>query len=609
MRHLNMKDNLIIQKILILAAIYIGIFAKLTAQSQGGFIEYKYVGNQQYKILAHVYRDCNANPLDSVEIGILLGKDPANRCLTKKLKNNRIEIKDITPSCRTIPKPCNPQNTKVNAVGIEQHIFEAMIDLNESDIKTTLQNSNCCDITFYLNAGKRSTHITNLASVEDMALSSGLNYCEISNTNKGYNNSALKLSYLRSIACVNQPFYFSSQFTDTVDKDSISFKSAQPTSSNAGTVVNYASTKFDVNYPISVYCGVSGNNNNCTPNPNAKPPRGFFFDANLGEMVFTPLKPNEYAVIKYTVYEYRKIQGLYKQIGYTDFECTIFVDTTCGYNNAPTIEGPQNNSVCEGDKICFRILSKDEPFQPYQTIADTVRLQWNRGIPGASFTILNPIAREKQAEFCWQTLIGQARDMAYSFSATATDNHCPQAGISARTFSIKVTTKPGIDRKISLAGNILFFEPLKFRGTDTPYTVRWSVRDENNAEIYSSLKRKDSMQLANQGKYTVISTVNGKSNCPTIYRDTFIFYGLGISHKALSKSVQVYPNPAQLYLRLKLPDQVHVLSVQILDMQGKLLRQLPYQQQICVAELSPGAYLLQCNTNLGKVQKAFSIQR
>ena len=137
---------------------------------------------------------------------------------------------------------------------------------------------------------------------------------------------------------------------------------------------------------------------NCRPLPNAKPPRGWYFDKETGDIVFTPTKCDEVGVVVIQVNEWRRDSATRKwlRIGYTKRDMQLIVKK-CPDNNPPYFGINNKYAVCEGNKICFSILAKDDPFLPNQIVPDTIQLTWNFGIPGASFTIVDPKAREKEA--------------------------------------------------------------------------------------------------------------------------------------------------------------------------------------------------------------------
>ena len=184
---------------------------------------------------------------------------------------------------------------------------------------------------------------------------------------------------------------------------------------------------------MTVYCGF-GNTPPCTPIPQAKPPIGFFLDPETGDMIFTPTDCSEVGVVAIQVNEWRKdTSGVYKLVGITRRDIQVWVEN-CDKNNPPVLLGPYAYSVCEGDKLCFDIRSKDDPVvvppPGVSQTPDTTQLSWNKGIPGATFKIKDPKVRERVGQFCWEPQIGQASSLPYTFTVTAKDQACPRPAVS-----------------------------------------------------------------------------------------------------------------------------------------------------------------------------------
>ncbi|MFZ9971458.1 MAG: hypothetical protein ACO3GK_09135, partial [Bacteroidia bacterium] len=214
--------------------------------------------------------------------------------------------------------------------------------------------------------------------------------------------------------------------------------------------------------------------------------------------------------------------------GNTGWYIQIVVKDDCGYNKAPTIEGPYTYKVCEGENLTFKIYTDDETFSPYQTVPDTTSMSWNAGIPGATFTLASKASykdgRKAWATFSWTPAVGMASDIAYSFTVQVNDEHCPKPSIGIRGFKIKVNPRATDTRTYTqlTCGRLAFAAkiPNDFEGVAQ---FKWSVRDSTGmTELLYSAKQKDTLVFTKGGKYIVVHTVNNPFNCPTIYRDTLI---------------------------------------------------------------------------------------
>ena len=368
-----------------------------------------------------------------------------------------------------------------------------------------------------------------------------------------------------------------------MDFDSLSYRMAPALKGIPNNSVPY-STPFTSNYPLTPFC-IPPTTIKCTPNPSTNPPRGFYLDTTNGDLIFTPVKCDEVAVLVERMTDWRKdTAGVWRWVGRTSRDLQIVVKDNCGYNHPPKIQGPANNKVCEGDEICFDIDGKDETFSPNQTVPDTVQMTWNGGISGGTFTIKDKTKREKTAQFCWKTKIGQASDVSYTFTVTATDDHCTVPSISIKGFKIKVNPKATDDRIYTAVDNTKLKgykgsslaagklkcgrfafnakPPVNFKGAAS---YQWSIRDSTaKKELYYSNKKSDTITMKKGGMYIIIHTVNNSFNCPTIYRDTVIvpepprvimatkdtFACLGSTMKILPKVLFGKPNYTYYWTRV-----------------------------------------------------------
>jgi gliding motility-associated-like protein len=514
-----------IRKILFAMALFMGLSGKLSAtHMMGADMTYRCLGNGKYKIIAKVYRDCRGISFSGPSFQAFGGLSGGNGCGTYNLSITRTSIRDVTPRCSSTSKPCNPQNTGFTGEGIEEHTFETTVDFNASPLSNFKNKSSCCEVTFAIGQCCRNGAITTGPANNDFWSTCMINICNIPKTRNKCNSSPSLSNEPIGFLCCNQAYYFNNGAVDTTDYDSFGYKLVAGINSLPTTSVSYSSP-FSPRYPMTPYCIPPGKVD-CVPNTSTKPPRGFWLDTSSGDIIFTPTKCDEVGIVVIEITEYRKDSATSKWIvvGKTRRDMQLIVKDDCGYNKSPTIEGPATNKVCEGDKICFKIDGKDETFTPYQTTPDTVQMKWTRGIPGATFTILNPKDREKTAEFCWQTKVGQASDVSYSFTVTATDDHCPKPSQAIRGFKVKVNPRAYSTRKYTTlkCGRFAWEAsvPAGFKGIPT---YRWSLRDSlASKEYFYSTRKTDTFRYSKGGKYIMVHTVNNSDNCPTIYRDTII---------------------------------------------------------------------------------------
>jgi gliding motility-associated-like protein len=512
------------KRLLFLFAFLFSFLSVQATHMMGADMSYQCLGNGKYKIIAKVYRDCRGVSLSPVSFGAFAGTNGSNQCGSITLTGlTRTGIKDVTTRCSSSSNPCNPSNVGFTGKGVEEHTFEATIDFTTSPLNQFVGKAACCEITFYVGQCCRNGGITTGAANQDFYTTCMINICNINKTDKKCNSSPQLSNEPVGFLCCNTPWYYNNGAVDTVDFDSISYKLVKGLSGLPTTATSYSSP-FTERYFMTPFCiPPSATNIKCTPNINVNPPRGIYFDEGNGDIITTPIKCDEVPIMVIEQTEHRKdTTGAWVVIGRTRRDMQMWIIDECGFNKPPIIRGPFAWNVCEGEKICKKIKIEDETFTPNQTIPDTVLATWNGGIPGASFEVVDPTKREKEYEFCWETKVGDASDVSYTFTVRATDQHCTPPMISIRSFKVKVNPKAEAERKYDTlkCGRFAFTSvvPGGFKGTPSH---QWSVRDSSGSkELKFSGRKSDTMNYYYGGKYIVVHTINNSFNCPTIYRDT-----------------------------------------------------------------------------------------
>ena len=482
----------------------------------GSDIKFIHLGRYKYHVKYILYHQCVC------KLGIMPKFTISCGTYSFTIVPPRTSIRDITPTCSNGQPPCTNGGYNGSRYGIEEHIFEDTIDFEASPYNAIL-NNNCCEVMFRV--AQPWGLVGTTTSTTTYGGEAMMNLCNIGT--KGNNTPTLSTIPM-SFMCCNQPFTFNNGVYDNKEFDSLTFELDEPLSATFTPVTWMTPLNKDI--PLTPYCPPNPGIVNCRALPNAKPPRGFYFDKETGDMVLTPTKCDESGPVAIRVTEYRKDPNTKKmvRIGYVRRDIYVTV-VTCSDNNPPVIEGNNKWSICEGDKLCFTIKGKDDPFLPKQTVPDTVDMTWNGAIPGATFTILDTAAREKTAEFCWTPKVGDARNQAYNFAVTAKDDACPRPAYTIKGFNIKVNPKARAKRVYDI------LECGKFRFTSWPedtvnypkdkYLVKFTIRDSTNSGVpfYYGQKKKDSIWFKKGGKYIIEHEItNPPFNCPTLYVDTVI---------------------------------------------------------------------------------------
>jgi hypothetical protein len=406
----------------------------------GADITYQCVSPGVYNLLAKIYRDCRGVPFNNPSFRVFCDDKSLGTYLITNY--TRTSINDITPICPGAVNPCSPQNNySFIGDGIEEHVYEATINFNTGPLKK-FKEDGCCRFKIQFSQCCRNTAITTIVAGE-FYTDALIDLCNIEKSNNQCNTSPQFSIQPVAFICCNMPFSFNNGFRETTDGDSLSFELVEPLKANNRSE-NYKGNFYSQS-PMTPLCPDFPIVFNCYPNPNANPPKGFYFDKETGDIIFTPIKCDETGVIVIQANEWRinpewlakksDIKWLF--IGYTRRDMQLIV-RNCANNNPPYFLGDNKFSICEGERICFDIVSKDDPVLPSQSIPNSTTLTWNSGIPDGSFIIKNPSEREKSAEFCWQTNVGDARPNPYTFTATVKDNACPRPAQANRGFNITV---------------------------------------------------------------------------------------------------------------------------------------------------------------------------
>ena len=488
----------------------------------GADVSYQCLGNGKYKIIAKVYRDCRGVSMGTPSFGAYAGLNGGNGCGSYTLSGlSRVSIKDVTTRCSTTSNPCGSPNSAFSGKGVEEHTFEATIDFNTSPLNNFVNKSSCCEVTFYVNECCRNGSISTGQASQNFYATAMINICNLQKMKSKCNSSPQLSNPPIAFLCCNQPWFYNNGATDTIDYDSISYKLVGGLQGIPNSSVSYASP-FTPKVPMTPYC-VPPTTINCTPNPKTNPPRGFYFDTTNGDVITTPTKCDESAVICVEQTEWRKdTSGVWRIIGRTRRDMQIWVRDDCGYNKAPTLGPKFNYQVCEGETIKFKVESDDETFTPYQTTPDTTTMKWNAGIPGAKFTLANkndwPDKRKSYAWFEWTPPIGSASEVSYSFTVTVSDQHCEPPANSIRSFKIKVNPKPKSKRRYTqLKCGRFAMEAYEIYSA---VSYSWSVRDTLAKELFYSSKKTDTMNYYYEGKYIIVHKLTSANSCVTIYSDT-----------------------------------------------------------------------------------------
>ena len=493
----------------------------------GADITYRCIDTLKFEITLKWYRDCRGIALNGAGRLTVRCSNGATRNITLSL----LGIKEITPLCASEPSRCSPSNTTGTGEGVEEHTYRGIVDFNVAPLSAL---ANCTGkIIFGASVNARNGAITTGPSgtiYTDAELDISKAPC---NTSPGLTSEPV------AVLCCDQPFFFNNGALDTANFDSLSYDWGQPMR-GYGQQTNY-SGNFAYNNPFTAYYPSPALTFPFN-NPNANPPIGVYLDPLTGDIIVTPTDcSGEVTVAVIEVTEWRaNSSGVMEEIGKTRRDLQ-FIVKQCPGNKPPVVNGPYSHTICEGNQLCFNITTNDLPFVPPPPAPipplDTVLLDWNGGIAGATFTILDPTARLKTGRFCWTPPIGSASTLPYTFTATARDDACPLNAVTVRGYRILV--KPKALAEIDIDTMACGIYPIKavipdgFQGNPS---YNWTLLDSNRNIILSdksgafkasgtfiSVKSSDTLVFRRGGKYLIQLNINNNPlNCPSVFYDTLI---------------------------------------------------------------------------------------
>lgn len=322
--------------------------------------------------------------------------------------------------------------------------------------------------------------------------------------------------------------------------DSLSYELA-PLLSEPGENISYSSP-YSFDKPIS-YLGFPKKYDI------DKFPHGFHLDSRTGDLLFRPMKLEQTAY-RVKLAEYRngkKISECYRD----NFFTVIKVPS----NNPPVISGINcakptaanfKMEACVGEKICFTVCTSDKDKD------DTTTIEWNRGIPGATFTVLNQGDRRETARFCWTPGPEHgASKFPYRFVVAAEDQGCPTAGIAARTFQIKVHPLLSINLMAKDLG--CGKAEVQLSNASETSVTQWLLDVDGKRHIIKGTKKQDTtITLSNlkPGSHNISVVAIGAVGCnatadetlttvgePVIINDDFIHEILCLSQSPYQKDI------------------------------------------------------------------------
>ncbi|MFM9945307.1 MAG: T9SS type A sorting domain-containing protein [Bacteroidia bacterium] len=391
-------------------------------QLVGTIITYKSIGNLKYEVNYSVYIDRFVrNKPDTIPF----------KTLTFMVYSGKASVANFPKltALDTLSNGCD-KDARISIL----KKYKDTIDIN-LPLYAFIKSSGNCRIYFGCKYPERYMNLKNLPPSPYFSYAF-VNTCNAPNGSSAESYVTEKINYFR---CVNQSSYHSFfSYGDNATYDSISYHLVNPLKDFNSKIA--FSSGYSKEEQMDVYWP-AGYNKLLGPDQSANPPIGFSIDTIYGYFIFTPTALDaEYSLSNETI-EYSNIGGKNREEGgfMNDFVIRV---TECPLNNPPILNGPYKFEVDLEKEICFTITSDDKQFIPpppgKPSPPDTVRLTWNRAIPGATFTIIDPKTRLQKAKFCWTPKLKNVSDLPYTFTVTANDNSCPNSAKLVKSYSVKV---------------------------------------------------------------------------------------------------------------------------------------------------------------------------
>ncbi len=560
------------KNIFTLIVFFSSIVQSFATHFMGSDLSYKYVGPYKYKVTVKFYRDCTGIPLNNPDFYLIC----PNGSIKIPVTFTRVSIKDISNVCSKDSSPCSPTNTPSN-FGVEEHIYESTIDFSLSAY-SQFKNTGCCEVKIAASQCCRNGAITTI-SPGNFYTEAMLNVCKSEDYK---NNSPEFLSKPIQYLCCNNPLSYANSMVEIDGEDSISFELVAPLNENNSNE-SYTGI-FTPTSPMTVKTGTN--------------PPGFLFNKSSGSFIITPIKCDEVGIIVTLVTEWRKDKnGVMQKVGTVRREMQMLVKNCGNGNNSPNFSGTNIFSVCETNKLCFDVVTKDDTASG-QSTPDSTYLTLKSNNSKATFTIKDSSAREKVGQVCWQTKLGDAKKTPYVLTFKVEDDHCGDPRFAYKECFITVKKMPVTKLKTRFLGKGKFeFESIPSDSLFSDYTYKYEVLDINgNTDGFDLTRRIDTFSFTDSGRFMVVHTISSKQNCVRIYQDTIEVKGkdlVSINDIQL-KSLNVSPNPGQGKFNIISEVNYSGETLKVYNVEGKLVKSVVLKtNQFDITDLSEGVYVIE----------------
>lgn len=550
----------------LLGVFFIWSFSLLaqSAQIAGGDLEYTCSGQGKYDITLHVVKQCNSIGTFNTTVVAT----PACTGLNAIKQKLIIADSSIVPLyCGSTCDPCT-DSTCQQPFGFITYTLKGTIDLG---------NSGCDNWVFSWTGCCRDSIITNGTAGNPVYL-----YAKVFHKTTACSNSPHASGPGVILTTVNQCTQADAGFLNPWSSDSIYCSLAPPQTSDTGTfqysgTYTYEKPLYFNGFPQT---GLPFNPPQC---------RGFHLDSVTGSLQYKPLK-KEVTPIAVKAILYKK--GV--KISESNREL-LLINMAGTPNNPPSISGINGTgdytaSTCPKEILCFTMRSDD------LDQSDSVKLNWNGGIPGATFTFT--WGQHPSAKFCWTPQVSDVRAMPYNFTLSAKDDHCPIPATVFKNFQIMVHPVPSATyRIINHGGGSYTFIAENIKPIHSQ--LKWQLGQD------TTILNEDTINYTFKTAKKEPVTLTIRYDCQIQYTDTLnVSLAAGIGDRISDHpEIKLYPNPAGNAATLRFEKGGYMVT--LFNQNGKQLR--TYQQEnagsivIQRKDLPAGIYFLQIQDQRGQV--------
>ena len=381
-----------LKSLLLLLAMMFGFSIQSNATHiSGGDLTYKHLTGYQYEVTLVLYRDC---------AGIQVQNPELITCTSSNGSTVSFNVSLIPGTGNEITFPCFSTITTCNgggAPGFQRYEYHGTVTLLPSS-HWSLKWEDCC----------RNCAIT---TISGGCNNSYLIEATLNNLIAPNDNSPYFTNYPVAFVCLGQNFTYNHGVVDS-EGDSLAYSFIDPRLTGGNSV------PFISGYTSSHFISSS---TPITLNPNTG-------DINLTS---SQLEVGITAILIESFKNGIKVGSVMRDIQFQVQNCNPNVlPTATGINGTADFD----TIVYANSPICFDIFTADA------NTDQTVTLNWNNAITGASFTSTND--QFPTGTFCWTPTAADARPQPYSFTVMVKDDNCAYNAFQVYSYQIFVPEVP-----------------------------------------------------------------------------------------------------------------------------------------------------------------------